>query len=240
MRLKILNIKIALFKSIFFLLFFFYFLIKKRYRKEILNNYTFLSKRKRFPFGYYLLKLSENLSTMILVNKKNLPLIFDKIKFFGDNIIKERGGVVVTFHYGLYELLPLIFLKKGYKTAIVYSPQRNKFLNKLFLKIRKQKTLKICKNLGEIKEALFNNYLVGFAIDNIRKGNLIFLKEPLPNLKVLKTPFIISQIFSYPLYFILMRKNGKGYEVVIKKGFSTSFVKEEMKRKIFDWVLWEK
>ncbi len=177
---------------------------------------------------------------MILINKKNLSLIFDKIKFLGDNIIKERGGVVVTFHYGLYELLPLIFLKKGYKTAIVYSSQRNKFLNSLLLKIRREKTQKICRNLSEIKEALFNNYLVGFAIDNIHKGKLISLREILPNLVVLKTPFIISQKFSYPLYFILMRKNGKEYEVIIKKGFSLPFVKEKIKENIFDWVLWGK
>lgn len=197
-------------------------------------------KKKKFSFSYYLLRLSENLSTMILINKKNLSLIFDKIKFLGDNIIKERGGVVVTFHYGLYELLPLIFLKRGYKTAIVYSLQRNRFLNNLFFKIRKQKTQKICRNLSEIKKALFDNYLVGFAIDNIHKGKLISLKELLPNLEVLRTPFIISQLFSFPLYFILMRKNGKEYEVIIKKGFSPSFVKEKIKENIFDWVLWGK
>ncbi|MEO0088661.1 MAG: hypothetical protein ABIK56_02050 [candidate division WOR-3 bacterium] len=240
MSLRIWQIKIFLLKLIFFLLFFFYFLIKKQYRKEIKRNYAFLTKRENFSFGYYLLNLSENLSTMILINKKNLSLIFDKIKFLGDNIIKERGGVVITFHYGLYELLPLIFLKRGYKTAIVYSSQRNKLLNSTFLKIRRNKTLKICKNLYEIKEALFDNYLVGFAIDNIHKGKLISLKELLPNLEVLRTPFVISQLFSYPLYFILIRKNGKGYEVIIKRGFSPSFVKEEIKKNIFDWVLWGK
>lgn len=177
---------------------------------------------------------------MVLINRKNLSLIFDKIRFLGDNIIKEKGGLVVTFHYGLYELLPLIFMKKGYKTAIVYSPQRNKILNSFFLKIREQKNLKICKTWHEIKEALFDNYLVGFAIDNIRQGKLIPLEELLPNLKVLKTPFIISQLFSYPLYFMLLRKKGKGYEVIIKKGFSPSFIKEEIKKNIFDWVLWGK
>lgn len=177
---------------------------------------------------------------MILINKKNLSLIFDKIQFLGDNIIKEGGGVVVTFHYGLYELLPLIFMEKGYKTAIVYSPQRNKFLDKIFLKIRKGKTLKICKNLKEIKEALINNYLVGFAIDNIHQGKLISLQELLPNLKVLNTPFIIARLFSCPLYFMLMRKNGRGYQVVVKRGFPIAFVKEEIKENILDWVLWEK
>ncbi|MEO0130548.1 MAG: hypothetical protein ABIK76_02510 [candidate division WOR-3 bacterium] len=237
---RILQIKIFLLKLNFFLLFFFYFLVKKEHRQEIISNYTFLTKRKNFSFGDYLLSLSENLSTMILINKKNLSLIFDKIKFLGDNIIKERGGVVVTFHYGLYELLPLVFLKRGYKTAIVYSSQRNKLLNKIFLKIRRKKTLKICKNLWEIKAALLDNYLVGFAIDNIHKGRMISLKELLPNLEVLRTPFIISQLFSYPLYSILMRKNGKGYEVIIKRGFSPSFVKEEIKKNTFDWVLWGK
>ncbi|MEO0104777.1 MAG: hypothetical protein ABIK46_01465, partial [candidate division WOR-3 bacterium] len=222
------------------LLLFFYFSFKKKYRREIIDNYLYLTKKKNFPFSFYLLKISENLSTMILINKQTISLIFDKIKFLGDNIIKERGGVVVTFHYGLYEILPLVFMKKGYKTAIVYSPQKNKILNNLLLKIRKGKTLKICKTLQEIKEALANNYLVGFAIDNIHKGRLIFFKGLLPNLKILITPFIISRIFSCPLYFMLMRKKGETYEVVIKKGFPFSFVKEEIKKNIFDWALWGK
>ncbi|MCX7837270.1 MAG: hypothetical protein N2323_04850 [candidate division WOR-3 bacterium] len=232
--------KIFLFKLLFFCFFFFYFLFKKIYRKEIIGNYNFLTKNKKFPFSYYFLRLSENLSTMIVINKKNLSLIFDKISFLGDNIIKERGGVVITFHYGLYELLPLIFLRKGYKTAITYTPQKSKILNKIILKMRKQKTLKICENLKEIKKALLDKYLVGFAIDNVHKGKLFFLKELLPNLKVLKAPFIISQIFSYPLYFMLIRRNEKGYEVITKRGFSLSSVKEEIKKDIFDWVLWGK
>uniref|UniRef100_A0A7V6CNC9 Lipid A biosynthesis acyltransferase n=1 Tax=candidate division WOR-3 bacterium TaxID=2052148 RepID=A0A7V6CNC9_UNCW3 len=227
-------------KVLFFLSGFFYFLFKRKYQKEIRENYFYLFEKKKFPFSYYLKNLAENLSTMVVVNKKQASLIFDKIKFLGDNIIKGRGGVVVTFHYGIYELLPLIFSQRGYKTAIVYSPQRNPLLNRIFLKLRSKKTPKLLKNLKEIKEALKEGYLVGFAIDNVHKGRLVLLREILPHLKVSSSPFIIAQRFSYPLYFVLIRKNEKDYQVVIKKGFSPLFVKEELKKNIFDWVLWEK
>uniref|UniRef100_A0A7V3ZUP2 Lipid A biosynthesis acyltransferase n=1 Tax=candidate division WOR-3 bacterium TaxID=2052148 RepID=A0A7V3ZUP2_UNCW3 len=227
-------------KTLFFLIFFFYFLYKKNYRKEIKNNYFYLFKKKNFPFAYYFKSLAENLSTMMVINKKKSSLIFDKIKFLGDNIIRERGGVVVTFHYGIYELLPLIFSQRGYKTAIVYSPQRNSLLNTILLRIRKGKVEKFLRNLKEIKEALQEGYLVGFAIDNIHKGKLVSLKEILPHLKVSLSPFIIAQRFGYPLYFVLIRKNEKDYQVVIKKGFLPLFIKEELKKNIFDWVLWEK
>lgn len=177
---------------------------------------------------------------MFLINENNIFLLFDKIKFFGDNIIRKRGGVVITLHYGIYELLPLIFLKMGYKTAMVYSEQRNPLFNTFLLRLRRRKSLKLLKSLKEIKEALKENYLIGFAIDNIHKGKLLSLKEILPNLKLLSSPFIISQIFSYPLYSILIRRNQRNYEIVIKEGFSPSWIKEEIKKNIFDWVLWGK
>lgn len=91
-----------------------------------------------------------------------------------ERVSNGRGGIVLTAHFGNFELLPLAHSIYGYRIAVVHRPLRNPLIDQAVrdARIRSGNQLVARKGGGmEIMRLLRKNWHVGIPLDlDVRKG----------------------------------------------------------------------
>ncbi len=91
-----------------------------------------------------------------------------------ERMSKGRGGIVLTAHFGNFELLPLAHSIYGYRIAVVHRPLRNPLIDKAVRDARIRSGNRIVERKGgamEMMRLLRKNWHVGVPLDlDVRKG----------------------------------------------------------------------
>lgn len=146
------------------------------------RNGTFQNLRIAFPD-----KNEEELNALSIKSYKNLGMVFIEIfrlnKYNGNNIgdfvesdlsiIKDiygkQGILLLTAHFGNWELLAKTFGLKGYPGNVLARPLDNPYIEKILYKLRTGSGNKVIYNrenaVKNIVSALHNNEIVGFLPD---------------------------------------------------------------------------
>ena len=166
---------------------------KKCYETFILNSFEMAKLR-------YI--SDEELSNMLEV---------EGLEHLDEALSRQKGAIIVSGHFSLWEIIPQWLAVKGYKVTTVVRRQNNKYADQWFEEMRRAhggKTTDSGMGLREILRALKNGYILGLMMDqdNGKKG--IFVKfmnkwcsAPVgPALISLKTKAPIVPLYIFPNY----------------------------------------
>jgi len=228
-----------------------YLAVSPRVRREIRRNHARLCGRP--DAGFWLkqgLRLGQNLALMSKSGTRGLDKWLDNARLDGENILEQimlRNGraVVLSLHYGLWELLPETFARRGYRVCVGAGDQRDARLLAEILQLRSQHGVRYTDSLTEMRDALKGGSLVGFAVDNTGRGRGAMCDSVWPGFEVLRTPFVLAQECSAALVPMLMRKNGRRLTVKIGEPVYSPdefgiWARREIAAYPEDWVFWGK
>jgi lauroyl/myristoyl acyltransferase len=215
-----------------------YLLVKKGYRKEIEDNYYALFKRRSCDFFRRNVKrLSENFAFTLPGKRDFLPEI-------RGNLQSDKGGVFLTLHFGIWEVLPSIFARAGFQVGIAVSSQKYSLVSRILERIRRRDGVFLVRSVAEMLSLVRKGFLLGFAVDNTRIVERIPLDTFWRGFRIIKTPFVIAERTRCPLYSIFGFLREKKVVVKIQRingpeEFARSaldFVREYPE----EWVFWGK
>ena len=194
--------------------FFYYIFNVSKYRS------IFFKKRSLFFYIKNYLNIFRNtiLSFPEIKGKIRISLSEDFLKIGG-----KESLIMVTLHFGIWEYLPSIFSKLGYKTAIFVSNYRSKLYKRIVDLIRTDMGVSFYRNINNIKQGS----LIGFTLDNIGRKTITT-----KGIRFSKIPFILSRRYDIPVIPIVGWRDD-GYFVVETGNFVDSVeevVKWFMKR----------
>ena len=91
----------------------------------------------------------------------------------------NEGAILLTAHFGNWELLAAWVAKRGYKLKVVAAPQSNPWTNRLIADMRKgagYQSIERGNQTREILRALAGGYSIGVLIDQGAKEDGVFVK----------------------------------------------------------------
>jgi KDO2-lipid IV(A) lauroyltransferase len=92
---------------------------------------------------------------------------------------REKGAVILTAHFGNFDIMPLITVAHGYKLTVITKEIRNETINDLWMDVRAADGLSFVpahNSFRDCLKALRRNELVGFVFDqNMKRGEGIFV-----------------------------------------------------------------
>ena len=200
--------------------------------------------------------MGNNFGVMVKMGEVNKKIL-DKTLIYGENILYNyKKAIIVSFHYGLWELLPQIFQRLGYKTYIAASVQADKSLESELFRYRSQNGVKLIKTISEMKHCLKQSppwadgakqakgILLGFVLDNTRKTKRLCLSEPYPNFFILRTPFVLAKLAKVPILSMFCYQRNNQIVVDIDEVKSPAMLgkrlRNYLKRSPEDWIFWGK
>lgn len=234
-----------------------YLISRKQYRKEILFNYQKIFGLRPYRGKWFWLNLSQRLGSNfgIMLKSSNNKKILDKTQIYGENILynltkNNQSAIIVSFHYGLWELLPQIFQRVGYETYIAIGEQRDKKLASELDQYRSQNGVKLIKTIAEMKQILSvrpnssKRRLLGFVLDNTSKTKRLRLSEPFQDFSILRTPFVLAKLAKIPILSMFCYQKDKKIIVAIDEIKSPETIGLKLRyyveRSPTDWLFWGK
>ncbi len=182
--------------------------------KEILPpeaNLAYYTREVFRNFGRYLVEFFQMDRIVDLAYiKKNIKIEnFERIQHVLD---KGKGGIVISAHFGNWELGAGVLSVLGHPSAVVALPHKEKFVNDLFNRQRVSKGVSVIpvqKATRQCLEVLRENKLVSIVADrdfNLRGEEMDFLgrKAILP-----RGAALFSWKTGAPIIPIFLRRNGK-------------------------------
>ena len=234
----------------------FFLFLKKNYRNEIKTNY-----QKIFGFyepGFWLKQsrqLGRNLGLMLQIGKNKK--ILDKIEICRENILCDimevnKAAVVVSFHYGPWELLAQVFQKRGYQSYILVEAQRDQDLNVALERLRNRNGVKTVEKISEVKKIISNQSnqrsarreLFGFLLDNTSKTRGLCINQPWPGFSILRTPFVLAKYKKLPILSMFCYNKNGNVIIDIDKVENPLHLGERLRSYIKqhpeEWIFWGK
>jgi Kdo2-lipid IVA lauroyltransferase/acyltransferase len=92
---------------------------------------------------------------------------------------KNEGAILLTAHFGNWELLAAWVAKRGYKIKVIAAPQTNPWINRLIADTRKgagYESIERGNHTREILRALAAGYSIGVLIDEDTKVDGVFVR----------------------------------------------------------------
>jgi len=91
----------------------------------------------------------------------------------------NEGAILLTAHFGNWELLAAWVAKRGYKIKVIAAPQTNPYINRLIADMRKgarYESIERGNHTREILRALAKGYSIGVLIDEDTKADGVFVR----------------------------------------------------------------
>jgi lauroyl/myristoyl acyltransferase len=228
-----------------------YLVVFPRVRREIERNHVRVFGQRRA--GFWLRqawRLGANLALMSRSGHPSLDKLLDNARIDGENILEQimlrnERAVVLSLHYGVWELLPETFARRGYQVCVGAGSQLDARFGTEILQLRTQHGVRYTDSLDEMREALKSGSLVGFAVDNTSRGRGVGCSSVWPGFEVLRTPFVLAQEQGAALVPVLMRREGRqlsakvGLPVRSPEEFG-NWARREIATHPEDWVFWGK
>jgi len=92
---------------------------------------------------------------------------------------REKGAVILTAHFGNFDILPVATVAHGYKLTVITKNIRNQTVNDIWMEARASDGLTLVPARNSFRDclkALRRNELVGFILDqNMKRGEGVFV-----------------------------------------------------------------
>ena len=153
------------------------------------------------------------------------PVLLSKCQIIGEENLQaaaalHKGIIVVTGHFGNWELAGEIVAHAGYKVSAIMTPQRNTLFNKYTIKSRRKAGMHLINTHNAFKpilRALQKNEVVAFIADQAAGCNgilLDFLGRPA---SVHTGPAKIALKTGAPVVFAYVLRTSKGHNLYFDK-----------------------
>jgi lauroyl/myristoyl acyltransferase len=195
-------------------------------------------------------RLGDNIALMAKVGQPVVDKQLDNALIDGQNILERimlgnAKVVVLSLHYGVWELLPHVFARKGYPVCVGMGSQGDVQLGRELVQLRTGQRVTFTSRVAEMRQALEQKALVGFALDNTRASRGVRCDALWPGFSLLRTPFALAQAEHATLVPMLMRRAEHGFEVKIGEPVKTpdefgAWARQEILAHPEEWVFWGK
>lgn len=154
-----------------------YLLFRPDYRAEIRRNRALV--HGDCPSWFWLVnawRLGRNLALMARIGTSQGDAIVDTARIYGDNITlqnleQELHMAIVSFHFGLWEYLPQVFARRGYRIRLAVGRQRDESIHNQVHKLRRSRGVRAFYGLKQAVAAFDRPGITGFVLDNTSQGN---------------------------------------------------------------------
>lgn len=153
-----------------------YLLLRPDYRAEIRANFRLVCGRDDPWFwvrnGW---RVGRNLAIMARIGTGQTDAIVDRAMIYMDNFsrrILEQNlhTAMVSFHFGLWELLPKVFARRGVDVAVASGRQRDRGLALELGRLRRLDSVVEADSPGSLVRRMRSRGLTGFMLDNTSQG----------------------------------------------------------------------
>jgi len=153
-----------------------YLLLRPDYRAEIRANFQVVCGHDAPRFwvrnGW---RVGRNLAMMARVGTRQTDAIIDRAMVYADNGIRrflERNvhTAMVCFHYGLWELLPKVFARRGLDVGVAAARQRDRRLAAALSRLRRLDSVEEAADPVALARRMRRPGLTGFMLDNTGRG----------------------------------------------------------------------
>ena len=130
------------------------------------HDLSSIARRTYRQFGRYLLEFLR--LPLMTANEIRRKVSISGKEHIDRALAQGRGVIVVTCHFGNWELGGLALASWGYRINAIIQEHRNRWLNRLFIKSREDKGMKVFPlgmGVRNVLKSLRNNELVAFAAD---------------------------------------------------------------------------
>lgn len=185
----------------------FYLAVRPDYRREINTNYRLIFGCSRRWFwvrnGW---RVGRNLALMVKIGTKFANKLIDRGQIYWENRIESRvirekePSFMASFHFGLWELLPQLFVRRWGNVAVLVSEQRTRILNLFLQRWRKSNEVSLVFQITHLLRRRSKTGITGFMLDNTSQGRqfLVELPSPVAGDKVrFRLPTVPFQIARY-------------------------------------------
>jgi len=228
-----------------------YLLFNPRARREIGQNHKRIFGRSDPGFWFrHAVRLGENIALMASVGQAGLDNELDNALIDGQNILERimlgnAKVVVLSLHYGVWELLPHVFARRGYPVCVGMGSQQDVQLGRELGQLRSGQRVTFASQVSEMHRALTEKALVGFALDNTRASRGVRCDALWSGFSLLRTPFALAEAEGATLVPMLMRKTGPRLTVKIGEPVKTpdefgAWARQEILAHPEEWVFWGK
>ncbi len=154
-----------------------FYKIDKRHAKNTINNLTIaFPNKKKEELNDICINFYKNIGMVFVeifrlnrYNKKNIDSFVDSDFDAFKGIYKKQGILLLTAHFGNWELLAKTFSLKGYSGNVLARPLDNPYIEKILYGLRTNSGNKVIYNrenaIKSIMSALNKNEMVGFLPD---------------------------------------------------------------------------
>ena len=135
------------------------------------------------------------------------------IEYIKDNIKPNRGVIIISGHFGLWEYIPQYLTLLGFKMTSVARNQKNRYVDKWFKDMRKRhgaETTDSGLGLRGILKALHNGHILGLMMDQDNGKQGIFMKFLGKWASAPTGPAVISMKLGAPLIPVSLFPNYRG------------------------------
>ena len=204
------------------------FLFLKKQRRIALDNLEFSlcdpSVQKPLIARQVFENLGKNFVEVMSLSKFNKANIDAYIKCNGFESIEEllkqgKGGIVLSAHFGNWELMAHYFALKGYKVNVVARRVRNNYFERFLGKVRKRHGVNILYRDASAKEVfaiLKKNEFIGMMPDqDMTSVSGVFVdffgrKAYTPN-----GPAVLNFLTGVPIIPCFMARKGFGHQILV-------------------------
>jgi KDO2-lipid IV(A) lauroyltransferase len=141
---------------------------------------------------------------------------FDFIKPVVELLLKRKQGVIMlTGHYGNWEILGYFFATLGFETTSVARPIDNPYINKWLLGVREHMGQRIIAKSGatpEVLDVLRNGGAIGLIADQNAGPKGIFVDYFGRKASTYKSIGLLAMEFNAPVIVGYARRMGKGFK----------------------------
>lgn len=227
-----------------------YLLLHPAYRREIANNLELLcSRRDNFFWVRNGWSVGRNLALMASLGTRRCDELIDRAEVRCDNstlrVLEQELHIgMFSCHFGLWELLPPVFARAGYIVGVLTGEQGDRVLAAITRRLRSGQNIKLLRSSADILYHSRNCRILGFLIDNTRRGGQRSIRVGELSFRVPQFGFRVvkrSHRVMVPVWAYLEKgrlrvgvgRAGEPAEVLAQ-------LLEQVRRRPQDWVFWAK
>ncbi|MGQ9678336.1 MAG: hypothetical protein ACUVUD_03545 [bacterium] len=203
----------------------FYLAVRSDYRREISNNYRVIfGCTKRWFWVRNGWRVGKNIALMTKLGTKFANKLVDKGLIYWENYITSQTVefdepiIMVSFHFGLWELLPQFFVRRSARVEVVVSEQRSRVVNLFLQRLRKSNTVSLVFRIKQIFRRRSKTKITGFMLDNTSQGRQVLVELPV-SLDGRKVCFRLPSIPFRVAEYWAVRSGSRGKKVVPVFGY---------------------
>jgi lauroyl/myristoyl acyltransferase len=227
-----------------------YLFLRPSYRREIERNLALACGRHdRFFWVRNAWAVGRNLALMAAIGTGREQAMIDRAEVYIDNTTRrileqELHVAMASFHFGLWEMMPQVFARAGWRVGLLAGRQQDRFVARVASRARRSRGVSAVTKAKSALRLAGRPGLTGFMLDNTSRGNQEWFQDGSLRMRVPVFGFELARrrgLAVVPIWGCLERgrlrigvgRPGPAAEVVGQ-------LLEQARRRPEEWVLWAK